>query len=123
MLPLRRDTWLCLLLGVLILGWLSVRDLHLAGSLWKRPCRSSSSNRSISRNARLSGQPPPDMPPLTSGENAKRWPISLQRECQRTDSANGFDARDGYPHADQSDVAAEHQIWMPPDVTPHVDRT
>jgi hypothetical protein len=121
-LPLRRILVLCLLLGLLILAWLSWRGFSSppqvretsAPSIVKQPVNFA--NRTFDP-----GTPPSDMPPLTPGENA---------ECVSdfTSNANvgGQTRRTGATRATLTitlikvTLQLNITIWVPTDVTPHV---
>jgi hypothetical protein len=72
MLPLRRILIVCLLLGISILGWLSWRDVSTRAQLRKTavPVVIKQPVHFASRTFDP-GNPPADMPPLNSGENAE----------------------------------------------------
>jgi hypothetical protein len=71
-LTLRRVLVLCLLLGVLILGWLSWRDLSSRRQLREAPGPTINKQPVNFANRTFDpASPPSDMPPLNSGENAE----------------------------------------------------
>ena len=88
MLSLRRILVLCLLLGMLILGWLSWRD----GSSRRQP-RETPAPTIIKQPASFANRtfdpatPPTDMPPLTPGKSRGAIPIS----CPPPVSAGSLD--------------------------------
>jgi len=94
-LPSRRTLVLCFLLVVLILGWLSWRDLPSRRQLtetavpiiFKQPVN-------FAKRTFDPANPPPDMPPLTSGENAECVADFLSNanvsgQTRRTDATHG----------------------------------
>jgi hypothetical protein len=122
MLPSRRTLVLCLLLGVLILGWLSWRDLPSRRQLtetavpiiFKQPVN-------FAKRTFDPANPPPDMPPLTSGENAECVADFLSNanvsgQTRRTDSTHATVTITQIKATLQLNIT----IWMPPDVTTHV---
>jgi hypothetical protein len=121
-LPSRRTLVLCLLLGVLILGFLSWRDLPSRRQptetavpiIFKQPVNFA--NRTFDP-----ANPPPDMPPLTSGENAECVADFLSKanvsgQTRRTDATHATVTISQIKVTLQLNVT----IWVPPDVTPHV---
>jgi hypothetical protein len=120
--PLRRILVLCLLLGLLILGWLSWREAPSRRQVNERaePVISKQPVNFANRTFDPAS-PPSDMPPLTAGENA---------ECVSDFSANAnvsgltrrTDATHGTVTVSQIKVALQLNvtIWVPAEVTPHV---
>ena len=72
MLPSRRTLVLCLLLGVLILGWLNWRE-HSSQQQLRETSRPAIIKQPVNFANRTfdPASPPSDMPPLTAGENAE----------------------------------------------------
>jgi hypothetical protein len=119
---LRRALVLCLLLGLLIFGWLNWRGQSSRQQLRKTP-----QPTIIKQPANFSSRtfdpsnPPSEMPPLPPGENA---------ECVSdfTSNANvgGQTRRTDATHATititliQMTLQLNITIWVPIDVTPHV---
>jgi hypothetical protein len=122
MLPLRRILVLCLLLGLLILGWLAWRDAPSRRQV-KEAAEPIISKQPVNFASRTfdPASPPSEMPPLTAGENA---------ECVSDFSANAnvsgltrrTDATHGIVTVSQIKVALQLNvtIWVPAEVTPHV---
>jgi hypothetical protein len=122
MLSLRRILVVCLLLGLSILGWLSWRDAP-SRELPQETAKPIISKQPVNFASRTfdPASPPPDMPPLTAGENA---------ECVSDFLANanvsGKTWRTDATHATvtvtQINVTLQLNvtIWVPAGVTPHV---
>jgi hypothetical protein len=120
--PLRRILVICLLLGLLILGWLSWRDAPSRRQL-KETAEPVISKQPVNFANRTfdPASPPSDMPALTAGENA---------ECVSDFSANAnvsgltrrTDATHGTVTVSQIKVTLQLNvtIWVPAEVTPHV---
>jgi hypothetical protein len=72
MLPVRRILVLCLLIGLLILGWLSWRETS-SRQQRKATAQPIISKQPVNFTTRMfdPASPPSDMPPLTAGENAE----------------------------------------------------
>jgi len=122
MLSLRRILVLCLLLGMLILGWLSWRDAPsrrqpqemAKPAISKQPVNFS--NRTFDP-----ATPPSDMPPLTAGENAEcvsdfLSSAKLSGKTWRTDATHATVTITQINVALQLNIT----IWVPAGVTPHV---
>jgi hypothetical protein len=122
MLSLRRILVLCLLLGMLILGWLSWRDAPSRRQpqemakpvISKQPANFA--NRTFDP-----ASPPSDMPPLTAGENAECVSdflsnANLSGKTWRTDATHATVT------VTQINVTLHLNItiWVPAGVTPHV---
>jgi hypothetical protein len=121
-LPSRRILVLCILLGVLIVGWLVWRDVPAQQQLAKsaKPIIDKQPVNFVSRTFDPAN-PPPDMPPLTGGENA---------ECVSDFGSNAIvggqtrrtDATHGAMTVTQVTVKLQLSItiWVPAGVTQHV---
>jgi hypothetical protein len=122
MLSLRRILVLCLLLGMLILGWLSWRDAPsrrplketAAPIIYKQPVNFA--NRTFDP-----ASPPSDMPPLTAGENAECVSdflsnANLSGKTWRTDATHATVTIKQIKVTLQLNIT----IWVPAGVTPHV---
>ena len=74
---LRRILVLCLLLALLILGWLSWREAPSRRQL-KETAEPIISKQPVNFASRTfdPASPPPDMPPLTAGKTRNAFPIS-----------------------------------------------
>jgi hypothetical protein len=121
-LPTRRFIVLCVLLGVIIIGWLSWREIstrrHLnevrAPIINKRPVVFAS--RTFDP-----GAPPADMPPLAPGENAE-----CDSDFQANASVGGETRQTDATHATvtvtQINVTLQLNIsiWLPTGVSQHV---
>ena len=120
--PTRRVIVLCVLLGVIIVGWLSWRDLSSRGQLSgarapiiiKRPVLSA--NRTFDPAV-----PPGDMPPLAPGEDAEcdsnfQADVSVGGETRQTDDTHATLT------VTQINVTLQLNItiWLPTGVTQHV---
>jgi hypothetical protein len=121
-LPLRRILVLCLLLGMLILGWLSWRDAPSRRQpretaepvISKQPVNFA--NRTFDP-----ASPPSDMPPLTAGENAECVSDFISNAnvaglTRRTDATHATVTVSSIKVALQLNIT----VWVPTDVTPHV---
>jgi hypothetical protein len=122
MLSLRRILVLCLLLGMLILGWLSWRDAASRRQpqemakpiISKQPVNFS--NRTFDP-----ATPPSDMPPLTAGENAECVSdflsnAKLSGKTWRTDATHATVTITQISVTLQLNIT----IWVPTGVAPHV---
>ena len=123
--PLRRILVLCLLLGLLILGWLSWRDAPSRRQLRETavPIITKQPVNFASRTFDPAS-PPPDMPPLTAGENAECVSDFLSNanvggQTRRTDATHGTVTVSQIKVTLQLNIT----IWVPADVTPARDRT
>jgi len=119
---LRRALVLCLLLGLMILGWLGWRDAPSRRQLRETPVPTivkqpvNFTNRTFDPAG-----PPSDMPPLPPGENA-------QCDSDFVSNANvgGQTRRSDATHATLTitlvkvTLQLNLTIWVPTDVTPHV---
>lgn len=120
--PTRRVLVLCVLLGVIIIGWLSWRDFSS-----RRP-RSEARPPIINKRPVLFANrtfdpaaPPSDMPPLASGEDAEcdsnfQADASVGGETRQTDDAHATVT------VTQINVTLQLNItiWLPTGVTQHV---
>lgn len=119
---LRRILVVCLVLGVGIVGWFNWREVstrrklrELPGPIIiKRPVNFA--NRTF-----VPGSPPPDMPPLNSGENAECASdfissADLAGQTRRTDATHGTVTITGI----KMDLQLNVTVWVPTDVTQHV---
>ena len=122
MLLLRRTLVLFLLLGLVILGWLSWRDAPCgaehtetsAPTIIKQPVNFASRTFDPAN-------PPSDMPPLPAGENAECdsdfiCNANVSGQIRRTDATHGTLTISQIKVTLQLNVT----IWVPADVTPHV---
>jgi hypothetical protein len=122
MLSLRQILVLCLLLGALILGWVSWRDAPSRRQpqemakpvISKQPVNFA--NRTFDP-----ASPPSDMPPLTAGENAECVSdflsnASLSGKTWRTDATHATVTITQVNVTLQLNIT----IWVPGGVTPHV---
>jgi hypothetical protein len=122
MLPSRRTLVLCLLLGVLILGWFSWRDVSSRQQL--RETTGPTVNKQPVNFANRTfdpASPPSDMPPLTSGENAECVSDFISNadvggKTWRTDATHATITITLIKVALQLNIT----IWVPTGVTPHV---
>jgi hypothetical protein len=120
--PLRRILVLCLLLGLLILGWLSWREAASRRQVNERaePVISKQpvnfANRTFDPVS-----PPSDMPPLTSGENAECVSDFISN-ANVSGLTRRADATHGIVTVSQIKVTLQLNItiWVPAEVTPHV---
>jgi hypothetical protein len=122
MLSLRRILVLILLLGVLVLGWLSWREAPSRRKL-KETAEPIISKQPVNFANRTfdPASPPPDMPPLTAGENAECVSDFLSNanvsgQTRRTDATHGMVTATQIKVALQLNIT----IWVPAGVTPHV---
>jgi len=122
MLPLRRILLLCLLLGLLVLGWLSWRDARSRRQL-KETAEPIISKQPVNFASRTfdPASPPSDMPPLTAGENAECVSDFLANAnvsglTRRTDATHATVTISSIKLALQLNIT----IWVPTGVTPHV---
>jgi hypothetical protein len=113
---------LCLLLGVLILGWINWRDSSSRQQpkeqaqpiITKQPAN-------FAQRTFDPASPSPDMPPLTSGENAECVADFLSNanvsgQTRRADATHGTVMVTQIKMTLQLNVT----VWVPADVTPHV---
>jgi hypothetical protein len=93
--PLRRILVLCLLLGVVIFAWLNWREHSSQQKLRETPLPAITKQpANIASRTFDPVNPPPDMPPLNSGENAECVSDFLANanvagQTRRTDAAHG----------------------------------
>ena len=120
--PLRRILVLCLLLGLLVLGWLSWRDAPSRRQL-KETAEPVISKQPVNFATRTfdPASPPSDMPPLTAGENAECVSdfisnANVAGQTLRTDATHATVTVSSIKVALQLNVT----IWVPAGVTPHV---
>ena len=118
----RRVLVLCLLLGVLIVGWLSWRDRPSSRQL-KETAEPIISKQPVNFANRTfdPASPPSDMPPLKEGENAQcvsdfLSSAKLSGQTRRTDATHATVTITQV----QATLQLNITIWVPPDVTPHV---
>jgi len=121
-LPLRRILVLCLLLGLLILGWLSWRNLPARGQP-KETAQPIVSKQPVNFAQRTfdPAAPPPDMPPLTAGENAEcvsdfNSSANVSGQSRRTDATHATITITQIKGTLQLNIT----IWAPADASPHV---
>jgi len=121
-LTLRRTLFVCLSLGLLILGWLNWRDVSSRGQL-----RKASVPVVIKQPVHFTNRtfdpasPPPDMPPLNPGENAECGSdfvsnADLSGQTRQTDATHGTVTVTGIKVELQLNIT----IWVPADVTQRV---
>jgi len=122
MLPLRRILVLCLLLGLLILGWLSWRNAPSRRQP-KETAEPVISKQPVNFASRTfdPASPPPDMPPLTAGENAECVSdfisnANVAGQTLRRDATHATVTVSSIKVALQLNIT----IWVPTGVTPHV---
>ena len=120
--PLRRTLVLCLLLGLLILGWLSWRNLPARGQP-KETAQPIVSKQPVIFAQRTfdPAAPPPDMPPLTAGENAEcvsdfNSSANVSGQSRRTDATHATITITQIKVTLQLNIT----IWAPADASPHV---
>ena len=122
--PVRRILVLCLLLGLLALGWFSWRDAQSRRQP-KETAEPAISKQPVNFASRTfdPASPPSDMPPLTAGENAECVSDFLSNAnvsglTRRTDATHGIVT------VSQINVTLQLNltIWVPAEVSPHVDR-
>jgi hypothetical protein len=120
--PLRRILVLCLLLGLLILGWLSWRDLPSRRQL-KETAKPTINKQPVNFANRTfdPASPPSAMPPLTAGENAECVSdflsnANLSGKTWRTDATHATVTITQINVTLQLNIT----IWVPDGVTPHV---
>jgi len=111
-----------LLLGVLILGWLSWRDVPSRRQP-KETAEPTISKQPVNFANRTfdPASPPSDMPPLTAGENAECVSDFLSNanvsgQTRRTDATHATVIATQIKVTLQLNIT----IWVPADVTPHV---
>ena len=121
-LPLRRILVLCVLLGVLILGWLSWRDVPSRQQLKETPEPIIDKQPVNFANRTFDpASPPSDMPPLTAGENAECVSDFLSNanvggQTRRTDATHATITITQIKVTLQLNIT----IWVPAGVTQHV---
>ena len=122
MLLSRRTLVLCLLLGLLMLGWLNWRDVKSRWQIREAPEPAiikqpvNFANRSFDP-----ANPPPDMPPLNPGENAECTSdfisnANLAGQTRRADATHGTITVTRITVGLQLNII----IWVPAGVTQHV---
>jgi hypothetical protein len=120
--PLRRILVLCLLLGLLILGWLSWREAASRRQVKEtaEPIISKQPVYFVSRTFDPAS-PPSDMPPLTAGENAECVSDFISN-ANVSGLTRRADATHGIVTVSQIKVTLQLNItiWVPAEVTPHV---
>ena len=119
---LRRILVVCLLLGLLILGWLSWRNLPARGQP-KETAQPIVSKQPVNFAQRTfdPAAPPPDMPPLTAGENAEcvsdfNSSANVSGQSRRTDATHATITITQIKVTLQLNIT----IWAPADASPHV---
>jgi hypothetical protein len=121
-LPLRRPMMLCVLLGVLIAGWLGWRELSSRTQSKETPAVTIDKQPAVFANRTFDpAAPPADMPPLTSGENAEcdsdfRSNASVGGETRRTDATHATVTITQIKVTLQLNIT----IWAPTGVNQHV---
>jgi hypothetical protein len=121
-LTLRRILFVCLSLGLLILGWLNWRDVSS-----RRQLRTTALPVVIKQPVRLTNRtfdpasPPPDMPPLNPGENAECGSdfisnADLSGQTRQADATHGTVTVTGIKVELQLNIT----IWVPAGVTERV---
>ena len=120
--PLRRILVLCLLLGLLVLGWLSWRDAPSRRQA-KETAEPVISKQPVNFASRTfdPASPPSDMPPLTAGENAECVSdfisnANVAGQTLRRDATHGTVTVSSIKMALQLNIT----VWVPAGVTPHV---
>jgi hypothetical protein len=122
MLPSRRPIALSILLGILIFGWLNLRDLSSRRQLREThgPAISKQSVNSVNRTFDPA-TPPADLPPLRGGENAECDSDFLSNatvggQTRQTDATHATVTITQIKVTLQLNIT----IWVPTDVTQHV---
>jgi len=121
-LPLRGLIVLCILLGVLICGWLTWRDFSSRRQLREAPVSTINKQPVAFANRTFDpATPPTDMPPLAPGENAECDSNFLSNASVRGDSRQ-TDASHATVTIKQIKVTLQLNIsiWVPTGVTQHV---
>jgi hypothetical protein len=122
LLPSRGLIGLCILLGVLIFGWLTWRDFSSRRQLREAPVPTINKQPVAFANRTFDpAAPPTDMPPLAPGENAECDSNFLSNATVRGDSRQ-TDATHATVTIKQIKVTLELNIsiWVPTGVTQHV---
>jgi len=117
---LRRTILLCVLLGVVVLGWLKWRGISSAKQEAAEPT-TIKQPATLTHRTFDAGNPPGDMPPLASGENAACESNFLSNatvagESQQTDATHANVTVTRITVTLQLNIA----IWLPADATQHV---
>jgi len=121
-LPLRRSIVLCVLLGVLIFGWLRWRDLSSRRKLRETPGPTINKQPVTFLNRTFDpARPPSDMPPLASGEDAEcdsdfLSNASVGGQTRQTDATHATVTITQIKVTLQLNIT----IWVPTGVTQHV---
>jgi hypothetical protein len=121
-LPSRGLLVLCVLLGVLILGWLTWRDFRSRRLLREAPLPTINKQPVVLANRTFDpATPPTDMPPLASGENAEcdsnfLSSASVRGESRQTDATHATVTIVKIKVTLQLNIS----IWVPTGVTQHV---
>jgi hypothetical protein len=121
-LPSRRSIVLCVLLGVLIFGWLSWRDLSSRRQLTETPGSTINKQPAAFANRTFDpATPPADMPPLNPGEDAEcdsefLSNASVGGESRQTDATHATVTITRIKVTLQLNIT----IWVPTGVTQHV---
>jgi hypothetical protein len=121
-LPSRGLIVLCVLLGVLILGWLTWRDLSSLRQLREAPVPTINKQPVAFANRTFDPAiPPTDMPPLAPGENAEcdsdfQSNASVRGESRQTDATHATVTITQIKVTLQLNI----NIWVPTGVTQHV---
>jgi hypothetical protein len=122
MLPSRRSIVLCVLLGVLILGWLSWQDISSRRQLRETPGPAIIKQPvNFAKRTFDAATRPPDMPPLTQGEDAEcdsdfLSNASVGGQARQTDATHATLTISQIKVTLQLNIT----IWVPADVTQHV---
>ena len=120
--PLRGLIVLCILLGVLICGWLTWRDFSSRRQLREAPVSTINKQPVVFANRTFDpATPPTDMPPLAPGENAECDSNFLSNASVRGESRQ-TDATHATVTITQIKVTLglNINIWVPTGVTQHV---
>ena len=120
--PSRGILVLCVLLGVLIFGWLTWRDFSSRRQLREAPLPTINKQPLAFANRTFDpATPPTDMPPLAPGENAECDSSFLSKASVRGDSRQ-TDATHATLTITQIKVTLQLDIsiWLPTGVTQHV---
>jgi hypothetical protein len=121
-LPSRGLIVLCILLGVLICGWLTWRDFSSRRQLREAPVSTINKQPVVFANRTFDpATPPTDMPPLAPGENAEcdssfLSDASVRGESRQTDATHATVTIMQIKVTLQLNIS----IWVPTGVTQHV---
>jgi hypothetical protein len=115
-------TVICVLLGILIFGWLRWRNFSSRRQLWEAPAPIISKEPVAFANHTFDpAAPPTDMPPLAPGENAEcdsdfLSNASVRGEFRQTDATHAIVTITQIKMTLQLNI----NIWVPAGVTQHV---